>query len=121
MSKEYQNTKSLKDPGLILLNGDSIRLNSSLGIGLMFDKDSKKYYYERTSKNCITDGTNYEGRFKMNNKIQEYNIHSGRISEEDYRLNQIICNLIKSYFSNQDYSILLKEIENDKPVPKKYQ
>jgi len=119
--KDYQNTKTLDDPDWILLNGDSVRLSNALSLFLKFDKDSNKYYYENTKMCCITDGTIYMGRFQINNQIKVYDIHSGRISEEDYRLNRIMGKLIKKYFPNQDYSRLLKEIESDKPVQKEYQ
>lgn len=121
IKKEYQNTKLLNDSNWILLNGDSIHITMLRLKGLMFDKETNKYYYESYRMNCITDGSTYKGRFLTNNQIKEYNIHSGRISDEDYKLNRIIGNLIKKYFSNQDYSVLLKQIEKDKPVRKEYQ
>jgi hypothetical protein len=119
--KEYQNTKLLNDSNWILLNGDSIRLSGARRTGLMFDKDTKKYYYESDKMVNITDGTDYRGKFVTNTQTKEFDIHSGRISEEDYKLNQIIGNLIKKYFSTQDYSILLNHNANNKPVRKEYQ
>ena len=121
VTKDYQNTKTLNDPEWILLNGDSVRLSNVLSLFLKYDKDSNKYYYENDKMVCITDGTTYKGRFQLNNLIKEFDIHSGRISEEDYHLNRMMGKLIEKYFINQDYSILLKEIESDKPVQKKYQ
>jgi len=52
---------------------------------------------------------------------KEFDVISCRISEMDYKLNMMVVNLINKYFSNIDYSFLLKEIKNDKPVPKEYQ
>ena len=123
VNKEYQNTKLLNDSNWILLNGDSIRFTMLRRIGLMFDKDTNKYYYEvEKMTNWTGWPTNYRGRFFINNQIKKkYDIDSGRISEEDYKLNMIIRNLIKKYFPNQDNSFLLKNIESDKPVEKKYQ
>ena len=120
-NKEYQKTKLLNDSNWILLNGDSIRFFMLRLKGLMFDKDVNKYYYESYDEVIITDGTTYEGKFVIENQTKEYRIHSGRISEEDYKLNRIIGNLIKKYFSSQDYSILLNHNEYNKPVRKEYQ
>lgn len=119
--KEYQNTKLLNDSNWILLNGDSIRLSGARLKGLIFDKDTKKYYYESYKMVNFTDGTHYKGEFISNNESKKFDIHSGRISEEDYKLNRIIGNLIKKYFSTQDFSILLNHIANNKPVRKEYQ
>jgi hypothetical protein len=121
VGKEYQKTRTLKDKDWIILNGDSVRLIGALSLGLKFDKEANKYYYETISHNCITDGTTYEGRFQMNNQIKNFSIHSGRISDEDYRLNMIMFNLIRTYSTEKNYSILLKDIERDKPVRKDYQ
>jgi len=120
-NKEYQITKLLNDSNWILLNGDSIRFSMLRLNGLMFDKEANKYYYESYKMVYITDGTDYRGKFVTNNQTKEFDIHSGRISEEDYKLNRIIGNLIKKYFSTQDYSILLNHIANNKPVRKEYQ
>lgn len=119
--KEYQKTQTLKDKEWIILNGDSVRLIRALALGLMFDKETNKYYYETTYHNCITDGTTYEGIFQMNNQTKKYSIHSGRISDEDYKLNMIMSKLIRTYFNEKNYSILLKDIESNKPVRKDFQ
>ena len=118
---DFQKVKLLRNKKWILLNGDSIQLSKAQAEGLKFDKVSKKFYYLNTMKNCITDGTYYSGKFQTNNQIKEYNIHSGRLSEKDYELNCIIHKLIKKYFPDQDYSILLKQIEENKVAPKNYQ
>lgn len=118
---DFQKVKLLRNPKWILLNGDSIQLAKAKAEGLKFDKTSKKYYYENDMKNCITDGTYFKGRFQINNQIKQYNIHSGRLSEKDYQLNFIIYKLIKKYFSNIDYSILLRQIEETKVAPKDFQ
>jgi len=121
VGKEYQKTKTLEDKDWIILNGDTVRLIGALSLGLKFDKEANKYYYETIARNCFTDGTTYEGKFQMNNQIKNFSIHSGRISDEDYRLNMITYKLILTYFKDKNYSSLLKDIKRDKPVRRDFQ
>ena len=119
--KDYQEIKLLNDSNWILLKGDSIRLETAILNGLIYDKIAKKYYYENYKVIAWTDGITFSGKLKLNNMTNIFNIYSGRISEEDYTLNKIIVSLVKKYFSNQYISKLIELSEGAKPVKKEYQ
>jgi hypothetical protein len=109
--RRYFPTKVLNDKWLIV-DGDTIRKESIRIKGLEFDSDSNKCYDKFGYSIACTDGTTYKVFFKTYKIDKSYSVHSCFLTLEEYRVNQIVLNLIKTFkLNNEFYNRYLKEVE----------
>ncbi len=113
--RKYLNTVFLPDSNRVIIDNDTVRSSSIRLLGYYFDADSNKYYEEWVFSNIFTDGNNYEGEYVSTGLQKRYHFHSARISPEDYELNKMIFRMIYKYDKKNNYSILKRIIESDKP------
>ncbi len=113
--REYHETVVLADTNWLIVNGDSIRKEIMWVRGYEFDLDSNKCYSEIQRVSSWTDGNTYKGVFLTSDGEKSFSVYCDRVSNQDYNLNRMVYNLISKYDKMNNYEILRKNIESDKP------
>lgn len=113
-TREYFDTKFLKDTNWIVLGNDTLRKELQVRRGYIYDKDSNKYYQEIINRSCWTDGTIYSGEFISKDFHKRYSVYCTKLTKTDYLLNNFMYSLMKKY-SGKNYSQLGEVISSDYP------
>ena len=58
--------------------------------------------------------------FESDEYNAKFSVHSGRLGEEDCKLNSLVYDLIERYFTDLPLEKLKDHLERDKPVASKY-